>query len=207
MRHSINPVRAGIVKRPEDHEWTGHLSYLGREAQDLIDEGFILDQFAGNRALARRRYRQFVWEGVSSGHDERYYQVKDQCYLGEESFIDRVEAERKEGGSWVYEIPMEAISREVCRTTGISEDKLYSGTKGREGARGRAIVGYLARRGAGCTVKEIADYFNRSSVSIGEGIMKVEDLVWRDKSFEEALRNMEENIVKGRKRKYRVSVV
>lgn len=202
----LNPVRAGIVKRPEDYEWTGHLGYLGRGAQDLIDEGFILDQFAGNRALARRRYRQFVWEGVSSGHDERYYQVKDQCYLGEESFIDRVEAEMKGAGSWVYEIPMGAISREVCRTTGISEDKLYSGTKGREGARGRAVVAYLARRRAGCRVKEIADYFNRSAVAIGEGIMKVEDLVRRDKSFEEALRSMEENIVKGRKRKYRVSV-
>ncbi len=67
-------------------------------------------------------------------------------------------------------------------------------------------MAYLARRGAGCTVKEIADYFNRSAVAIGEGIMKVKDLVRRDKSFEEALRNMEENIVKGRKRKYRVSV-
>jgi hypothetical protein len=55
-------------------------------------------------------------------------------------------------------------------------------------------------------VKEIADYFNRSAVAIGEGIMKVENLVRRDESFEEALRSMEENIVKGRKKKYRVSV-
>jgi len=36
--------------------------------------------------------------------------------------------------------------------------------------------------------------------------MKVEDLLKRDKSFEKALKHMEENLVKGRKRKYRVSV-
>jgi len=37
-------------------------------------------------------------------------------------------------------------------------------------------------------------------------IIKVEDLLKRDKSFEKVLKRMEENLVKGRKRKYRVSV-
>jgi len=36
--------------------------------------------------------------------------------------------------------------------------------------------------------------------------MKVEDLLKRDKLFEKVLKRMEENLVKGRKRKYRVSV-
>jgi hypothetical protein len=36
--------------------------------------------------------------------------------------------------------------------------------------------------------------------------MKVEDLLKRDKSFEKALKCTGENLVKGRKRKYRVSV-
>jgi hypothetical protein len=36
--------------------------------------------------------------------------------------------------------------------------------------------------------------------------MKVEDLLRRDRSFDNALKRMEENLVKGKKRKYRVSV-
>jgi REP element-mobilizing transposase RayT len=104
----LNPVRANIVKRPEDYEWTGHLSYLGRGAQGLIDEGFVLDQFGEKRPSARQRYRRFVWEGARSGHDESYYQVKDQRYLGEEDFIDRVERERKEPESWVYDVSVKA---------------------------------------------------------------------------------------------------
>jgi hypothetical protein len=39
-------------------------------------------------------------------------------------------------------------------------------------------------------VKEIADHFQRSPVTIGEAIMKVEDLLKRDKSFEKALKRM-----------------
>jgi mRNA-degrading endonuclease RelE of RelBE toxin-antitoxin system len=55
-------------------------------------------------------------------------------------------------------------------------------------------------------LKEIVDHFQRSPVTIGEAIMKVEDLLKRDKLFEKALKSMEENLVKVRKRKYRVSV-
>jgi len=202
----LNPVRAKIVKKPEDYTWTGHLTYLGKGTDSLIDEGFVLEQFSDNRSSARRRYRQFVWEGMSSGHEEKYYRVKDQCYLGGESFIDRVEMERKVSEGWVYDIPLEAISHEVSRTVGITEAKMHSGTRDREGVRGRSIVAYLARKTAGYTVKEIADYFKRSAVTIGEGIIKIEELVRRGKSLEKVLKSMEENVVKGEKRRYRVSV-
>jgi hypothetical protein len=42
--HSIhlNPVRAEIVKAPEDYVWSGHLCYLGKGKEDLIDEGFVV---------------------------------------------------------------------------------------------------------------------------------------------------------------------
>lgn len=202
----LNPVRAKIVKRPEEYVWTGHLSYLGKRGEDLIDEGFVLRQMSDHRAIARRRYRQFIWEGISSGHQERYYEVKDQRYLGEESFVERIEMERREPQSWVYDIPLEAISQEVSKATGIAEDKLHTVRREREGARGRGLVAYLARRISGHRVKEIADHFQRSPVTIGEAIVKVEDLLQRDKSFEKALKRMEENLVKGRKRKYRISV-
>jgi hypothetical protein len=54
-------------------------------------------------------------------------------------------------------------------------------------------------------VKEIADHFGRSPVTISEGIKKVEDLQRRDKSFAKTLSLIVENVVKGRKRKYRIT--
>ncbi len=73
----LNPVRARVVKGPEDYGWTGHLSYLGKGEEGLIDERFVLGQLSENRSLARRRYSRFVWEGISMGHERKYYQVKD----------------------------------------------------------------------------------------------------------------------------------
>jgi hypothetical protein len=165
-----------------------------------------LDQFGGSKSVARRRYRQFVWEGISEGHEEKYYQVKDQLYLGEDGFIDQIKMEKKESEDWVYDIPLEAISQEASRETGISEDKLYSVTRGREGARGRGIVAYLARVISNYTVREIGDHFRRSPAAIGEAIMKVEDRVHRDRSFAKASKRMREKLIEGRKRKYRITV-
>jgi REP element-mobilizing transposase RayT len=201
----LNPVRAKVVKGPEDYRWTGHLSYLGRGADDLIDEEFVLGQFSGKRALGRRRYRRFVWEGISGGHEEKYYRVKDQRYLGEDSFVERIEKERKEPQDWVYEVPLGAISEEISIAMGITRDKLYSRTREREGARGRGVVGYLARRISGYGVNEIAAHFGRSPQTMSEGIKKVEDLQRGDKSFAKTLSLMVESMVKGRKRKYRIT--
>jgi hypothetical protein len=58
---------------------------------------------------------------------------------------------------------------------------------------------------SGYTVKEVADYFRRSPVTISEAIIKVEDLLREDKSFEKTIKRIGENLIKGRKRKYRIS--
>ena len=201
----LNPVRARLVKGPEDYVWTGHLSYLEERDEDLIDAGFVLAQFGDDRSTARRRYRRFVWEGIPGGHEKKYYQVKYQRYLGEDAFVERIEMERKDPEDGVYEIPLEAISREVARATGSEEGELHSARRGRQGSRGRGMVAYLARRISGYTVREIADHFRRSSVTVSESIAKVEDLLRKDTAFATGLRILAENLIKGRKRKYRIT--
>ena len=201
----LNPVRARVVKRPEDYVWTGHLSYLGKREEDLIDEGFVLDQLGGNRSSARRRYRRFVWEGITGRHEKKYYQVKDQRYLGEDAFVERIERERKEAEDWVYEIPLNAISREVARAIGSREDELHSVRRSRQGSRGRGMVAYLARRISGYTLREIADHFRRSSVTVSEAITKVEDHLREDRAFAKGIGVLTGNLIKGRKRKYRIT--
>ena len=203
----LNPVRARVVKRPEDYVWTGHLSYLGKREEDLIDQGFVLDQLGEDLSSAKRRYRRFVWEGMTGGHEEKYYQVKAQRYLGEDAFVERIEREKKESEDWMYEIPLEVISREVAKAIGCREDELHSVRRSRQGSLGRGMVAYLARRISGYRVKEIADHFRRSSVAVSEAIMKIEDHLREDTGFAKGVRILSQNLIKGRKRKYRITEV
>jgi putative transposase len=201
----LNPVRARVVKRPEDYVWTGHLSYLGKREEDLIDQSFVLDQLGKDRSSAKRRYRRFVWDGITGGHEEKYYQVKDQRYLGEDAFVERIERGKKESEDWMYEIPLEVISREVARAIGSQEDELHSVRRSRQGSLGRGVVAYLARRISGYRVKEIADHFRRSSVAVSEAIRKVEDHLREDTGFAKGVRILSQNLIKERKRKYRIT--
>lgn len=193
------------MKASKDYVSSGHLCYLGKGKEDQIDERFVLDQFSDNRSLARRRYRQFVGESISSGHQDRYYQVKDQQYPGEDDFIQRIKEEGKGSKRWVYDVPLQAISGEVSRAIRIRADRLHSGTRGREGAHGRGSVTYMAKRISGYTVKEIADYFRRSSVTISEAIVTIDDHTGKDESLEKAVSSMEMKLITGRKRNYRIS--
>jgi hypothetical protein len=66
------------------------------------------------------------------------------------------------------------------------------------------MVAYLARRISEYTVKETADQFLRSPVTASEAIMKVEDLLRKDRTFANRLELLIGNLIKRRKIKYQV---
>jgi len=178
----LNPVRAKVVRDPERYLWTSHLSYLVREAKDLRMWTSCWGNLERIGLLAGGIPRIYTG-GVESGHQEKFYEVKDQRYLGEEKLINRIEDQKRERERVVYEIPMEVIVGGVSKACGVSIDRLYSMSYERKGAHGRGIVGYLARGLAGEMVKEIAEHFRRSPMRISQAIIEVEKRLCKDESF------------------------
>ncbi len=202
----LNAVRAGVVRDPEEYPWTGHRSYLRKGRERLIDSDMVLIQFSKKESLARKRYRQFVSEGIERGHEEKYYQVKDQRYLGEDEFVDKVESIKRSHEPCYWEVPVARIVREVIEGTNISRDRLYSFTRDRQGAYGRSLVAYLARKVAGFRVKEIAQHFNREPMTISLGIKKVEKILQGDSNLSNMVEIMEMHLREKSKRKYFITI-
>jgi REP element-mobilizing transposase RayT len=202
----LNPIRAKVVTDPEGYPWTSHLIYLGEGRQGLVEEDFVLGQFGKRKSLARRRYRRFVLEALNSGHQEKYYEVKDQRFLGEDSFIDGIGVERGDKEIAVYDIPIEVIVEEVSRATGVSRDRLYSVTRSREGAYGRSMVAYLARVLSGYRVAEVARHFQRSPMRISQAIIQFEDNLREDERLRKRIENLKEDLIKKGKKKYFITI-
>ena len=56
----LNPVRARMVKRPEDYEYSGHRAYLGLDKTGLVDTEPVLRHFGGSKKLAVETFIRFV---------------------------------------------------------------------------------------------------------------------------------------------------
>jgi putative transposase len=58
---ALNPVRAGLVDRPEDWRWSSYASLVGLAPEwPVVRPGFLLTQFASDRSRARLLLREYV---------------------------------------------------------------------------------------------------------------------------------------------------
>jgi REP element-mobilizing transposase RayT len=68
----LNPVRAGIVGKPEDHEWSSYRAYIGNSvAPDWLKSELILSGFGGKSR--EKNYRAFV--------ENHQCEPRGRCYL------------------------------------------------------------------------------------------------------------------------------
>lgn len=84
----LNPVRAGMVKQPVQWQWSSYRARLGKTgcpAWLTTDE--VLSQFSRQRATARKRYEEFVAQGI--GQASLWRELSQQIYLGDEGFIKK----------------------------------------------------------------------------------------------------------------------
>ena len=86
----LNPVRAGMVKHPKEYPWSSYGMMVGYVLTPswLAADG-VLALFGTRRAEARRRYVQFVAEGV--GKETVWSELRQQIYLGNEKFVQRMQ--------------------------------------------------------------------------------------------------------------------
>lgn len=83
----LNPVRAGMVARPEGWRWSSYRATVGRGTPPpCLFVDWVLAQFSGNRAKAEWEYRHFVTEGI--GKETIWREVKGQSLLGEDDFVE-----------------------------------------------------------------------------------------------------------------------
>jgi hypothetical protein len=61
----LNPVRAGVVEKPQDFQWSSYTAYIGkRNPPDWLARDFILSYFGGKEIKAQREYQDFVEAGM-----------------------------------------------------------------------------------------------------------------------------------------------
>ena len=89
----LNPVRAGMVKRPQDWAWSSYRAHTGRsEPPAWLDSGALHRRLAPRapRRDGPLRYAEFVAQGQKVKLWEEA--LTGQIYLGDEAFVERMQA-------------------------------------------------------------------------------------------------------------------
>ena len=85
----LNPVRAGMVKKPSAYPLSSFRSTLGLDpAPPFLTVDWVLSQFGRTKTGARRRYSEFVEAGI--GAASPWEALKGQTLLGSERFVEKL---------------------------------------------------------------------------------------------------------------------
>ncbi len=139
-----NPVRAGIVKTPDEYPWSSHTAYLGNLSIPWLTTDWVLSQFSGKKKRAIELYRQFVLKGMDEDHRKEFYQgnVEGQI-LGDDGFAQKAftEASRK----MIQRTTLDLVIQAVCEHYQIGQDELCGGSRQKRISEPRAVVALLVR--------------------------------------------------------------
>lgn len=150
----LNPVRAGMVKRPADWKWSSYRTSMGLEPYPLwLSADGLLALFAKRRSLAQQRYVQFVLEGINGASP--WSNLKGQVFLGDEQFVHRMQAHIQSGKDDV-QIPLAQRRQKPPPLAQI---------KNRSPDRDTAIVAAYAT--GGYSYQQLADYFDVHFTTVG----------------------------------------
>jgi len=84
----LNPIRAGMIKNMGEWHWSSYLVTIGKHPSlDWLEVDWLLSQFGLQRNRSRRKYIDFVREGI--GLPPVWDNLRHQIYLGSDDFIDK----------------------------------------------------------------------------------------------------------------------
>lgn len=194
----LNPVRAGMVKNLDSldrYPWCGHGVLLGETSFPPQQTEQPLAMFATTLDIARKKYRQFIADGLSlrhpsdlSGGGKRRSLVFDPTLAADDRFDDRVLG----GGDFVENLvgtagpeithgpwlPLGELLERVAAYYGVNPRILLEPNKDRQLGRIKGVVCYLALRQFGYSGEDVSQLLGMTpsgvSVAVKRGAKVVE---------------------------------
>ena len=168
----LNPVRAGIVQRPERYRYSGHRSCLEGKSTEAIDPTKVLKVLGG-----RRVYERFVLDGLGAGHKEEYYDVDDQRFLGPEGFGDGIQETLDTWQRTKSKMPIGLVIEEFAKRLGVSHEALRSADRTWNVSKARTMIAYVLTRRLGYKLGEVAAYFGRDAATEGSLVGRLSEQI------------------------------
>ncbi len=163
----LNPVRAGMVERPEEYRWSSYQYYIDlRKKPQWLKTDFILDYFGKKVSTAQKRYREFVSAFVNKKYGSPLEETVASTILGSIDFVDEIKDKYLDGKKVDRNLPALAEL-----TTGPTIEEISNEVKvvmEEDTALSRKASLYLCHRYSRRTLKEIGSYFGIGESAVSQ---------------------------------------
>ncbi len=96
----LNPVRAAMVKTPEEYQWSSYRQYIGKEkSTPWLQTEWLLSEYGANYKTAWKKYREFVEAGIENPPEYPAEKIIGQAVLGNKTFVQKVVSNLKRKGN------------------------------------------------------------------------------------------------------------
>jgi hypothetical protein len=160
----LNPARMRAPMDAGSYRWSSHRAYLGQDSLVKIETAAVLGELANSVGKARLAYLKFIAEGKDAGHQSDYYDVRDQRFLGDERFVEKL-GERIQGDREITvpapRVKFPELLRMTAAVYGASEKELSQAGRQRKWVKARSMLVYLGREWGRVSVKELGRRLHR----------------------------------------------
>lgn len=199
----LNPVRAGIVEKPDDYRWTSYAVHIGKKVEKaLVDAGDTLSLFSDEKGGAIKAYKDFVEAGMGS-EDSPFKGLDGGIVLGAKRFKEKVArmlGKLKADGELPHVKRLrDTVSIErvvsVCSTYyGTTAENL---TRRSRGKAERRVAIYLSKVLSARKNGEVGDYFGINGQAVSVAIKAIEEGREKDKRLRRNLDILKERVLNG----------
>jgi REP element-mobilizing transposase RayT len=203
----LNPLRAGMVedlRSLDRYAYCGHSRLMGWRESGWQDTVYILRLFAKTISAARRRYMEFVAEGVPQGRRPELiggglirsiggwsavkamrkvgaYQKGDERILGDGQFVENALAQAEENLERKYHLKakgfdLEKVVERVAELTGLEPAEVLALGRQKRVIAARSIVCFWAMRELGISQAELARVLRVSQPAVSMAVARGEEL-------------------------------
>ena len=199
----LNPLRADIVNDMEQldtYGFCGHSIIMGKKRNDWQDSEAVLSRFGTGKGWARRKYHEFVFQGIEQGKRSdltggglvrsvggwsvakelrraKGYVKGDERILGDGDFVDQVLRDAEDALSRGNKLKaegmnVEKVAERVVRLFAMKAGEVWSSGKNRKIVQGRSLLCYWAVKELGETMTSMARRLNISVTAVGKSVAR-----------------------------------
>ena len=181
----LNPVRAGMISRPEEHQWSSYRYYIGQgEAPEWLKTDFLLDYFGGGSVQAKTGYRKFVEALLENEYDSPLKGVVASTVLGSPAFVAEV-TERNLGEHWDdRNLP---AAKELMPRPTLNEIIAKVEAEAGDEKLVRRISIYCCQKYSGAKLKEIGERFGISDAAVSQASRRLALRAGKDQQLKQAI--------------------